>query len=83
MKEKPLQIVEEHLFTESSAVKKSIYNFWDKTLVIIFNDNQIHKYADVDSETFLLYKEFPSKKEAFNKYIKNNFKYTQDIVWKI
>lgn len=83
MEKKPLQIIEEHLITESFTVKKSIYNFWERTLTIIFDDQSIQRHLDVDVDTFEKYKNNESKDTAYQMYIKDNFKSEKIVSWKI
>lgn len=73
--EKNSQHSEDNLKAESFLIKKSIYNFLEKTLIIIFNDQNVYKYVDVDIDTFEKYKNNISKETAYRMYIKNNFKF--------
>jgi hypothetical protein len=74
--EKPKQILEEHLLTEeSSNIKKSVYNHWEKTLTLVFHNDQIYKYLEVDEETFEQYKTHESKGKAHLQMIKGKFEF--------
>jgi hypothetical protein len=74
--EKPLQIIEEHLLTESSSnIKKSIYNHWEKTLTLVFHNGHAYKYLEVDEETFKQYKEHESKGKAHVSLIKEKYEF--------
>jgi phage-related protein len=74
--EKPKQIIEEHLLTEeSSNIKKSVYNHWEKTLTVVFQNDQIYKYLNVDEETFEQYKTHESKGKAHLQLIKGKFEF--------
>ena len=73
---KPKQVVEEHLFTEESTnIKKSVYNHWEKTLTIVFQNDHVYKYLDVDEETFEEYKKHESKGKAHTQLIRGRFEF--------
>jgi hypothetical protein len=74
--EKPKQILEEHLLTEeSSNIKKSVYNHWEKTLTVVFHNDQIYKYLGVDEETFEQYKTQESKGKAHLQLLRGKFEF--------
>ena len=73
---KPKQVVEEHLLTEESTnIKKSVYNHWEKTLTLVFQNEQVYKYLDVDEETFEQYKSYDSKGKAHMSLIKGKYEF--------
>lgn len=73
---KPKQVVEEHLFTEESTnIKKSVYNHWEKTLTIVFQNDLVYKYLEVDEQTFEEYKKHESKGKAHIQFIKGKFEF--------
>lgn len=74
--EKPAQIIEEHLLTEASSnIKKSVYNYWEKTLTIVFQNDQVYRYLNVDEDTFNEYKKHESKGKAHVSLIKGKFEF--------
>jgi hypothetical protein len=74
--QKPKQVVEEHLLTEDSTnIKKSVYNHWEQTLTVIFQNNQTYRYLDVDPQTFEEYKTYESKGKAHQALIKGKFEF--------
>lgn len=74
--EKPIQVIEEHLLTDTSSnIKKSVYNHWEKTLMIVFQNEQVYKYQNVDEETFSEYKKHESKGKAHVSLIKGKFEF--------
>jgi phage-related protein len=74
--EKPAQVIEEHLLTDSSTnIKKSVYNHWEKTLTLVFQNDQIYKYLEVDEETFEQYKAHDSKGKAHMTLIKGKYEF--------
>ena len=76
--EKPSQILEEHLLTESSTnIKKSVYNHFEMTLTVVFQNDQIYKYLDVDPETFDQYKVHESKGKAHTTLIKGKYEFVK------
>jgi hypothetical protein len=73
---KPKQVVEEHLLTEDSTnIKKSVYNHWDQTLTLVFQNDQTYRYLDVDPQTFEEYKTYESKGKAHQALIKGKFEF--------
>ena len=74
--QKPKQVVEEHLLTEDSTnIKKSVYNHWEQTLTVIFQNDQTYRYSDVDPQTFEEYKTYESKGKAHQALIKGKFEF--------
>lgn len=74
--EKPAQILEEHLLTDSSTnIKKSVYNHWEKTLTLVFQNDLVYRYSDVEPETFEEYKNHESKGKAHMTLIKGKHEF--------
>jgi len=73
---KQAQILEEHLLTDlSTNIKKSVYNHWDRTLTIVFQNDLIYKYLDVEPEVFEEYKTHESKGKAHMSIIKGKYEF--------
>lgn len=73
---KPAQILEEHLLTDlSTNIKKSVYNHWERTLTIVFQNDQVYKYSGVEPEVFEEYKAYESKGKAHTSIIKGKYEF--------
>jgi hypothetical protein len=74
--EKPAQIIEAHLLTEDSTnIKRSVYNYWEKTLTIVFQNDQAYRYLGIEPEVFEEYKLHESKGKAHTSLIKGKYEF--------
>lgn len=66
-------LIEQTSMTDSSMIKKAVYNFSASTLKIEFNSGAIYEYSNVDSQTYDEFCRAESQGKFFNEKIKNNF----------
>jgi hypothetical protein len=66
-------LIEQVTTTDSSMIKKAVYNFANNTLKIEFNSGTIYEYANMDPGTYDDFCKAESQGKFFNEKIKNNY----------
>ena len=59
--------------TDSSMIKKAIYNFTTNTLNVEFNSGALYEYSQVDPQIYDEFCKAESQGKFFNEKIKNNY----------
>ncbi len=66
-------LIEQVTTTDSSMIKKAVYNFAANTLKIEFNSGTVYEYANMDQQTYDEFCRAESQGKFFNEKIKNNY----------
>jgi len=66
-------LIEQVTTTDSSMIKKAVYNFSANTLKIEFNSGAVYEYANMDQQTYDEFCKAESQGKFFNEKIKNNY----------
>jgi hypothetical protein len=66
-------LIEQVNTTDSSMIKKAIYNFAANTLKVEFNSGALYEYVNVDPQTYDEFCKAESQGKFFNEKIKNNY----------
>lgn len=70
-------ITEKTITTDSSMIKKAVYNFLTGQLNIEFQSGMVYEYCNVDTVTYDEFCASPSQGKFFNERIKNQFEYSK------
>ena len=66
-------LIEQTSMTDSSMIKKAVYNFTANTLKIEFSSGAMYEYSNVTSNIYEDFCRAESQGKFFNEKIKNNF----------
>ena len=66
-------LIEQITTTDSSMIKKAVYNFTTNTLKVEFSSGSLYEYANVDPQTYDEFCKAESQGKFFNEKIKNNY----------
>jgi len=66
-------LIEQVTTTDSSMIKKAVYNFTTNSLKVEFNSGAVYEYANVDPLTYDEFCKAESQGKFFNEKIKNNY----------
>lgn len=66
-------LIEQMTTTDSSMIKKAIYNFTTNTLKVEFNSGALYEYTQVDPQLYDEFCKAESQGKFFNEKIKNNY----------
>lgn len=66
-------LIEQMTTTDSSMIKKAIYNFTTNTLKVEFNSGALYEYSQVDPQLYDEFCKAESQGKFFNEKIKNNY----------
>lgn len=64
-------LIEQVTTTDSSMIKKAVYNFTTNSLKVEFNSGAVYEYANVDPTTYDEFCKAESQGKFFNEKIKN------------
>lgn len=66
-------LIEQMTTTDSTMIKKAIYNFTTNTLKVEFKSGALYEYQNVDPQTYDEFCKAESQGKFFNEKIKNNY----------
>lgn len=66
-------LIEQVTTTDSSMIKKAMYNFATNSLKVEFNTGALYEYANVDPQIYEEFCKAESQGKFFNEKIKNNY----------
>ena len=66
-------LIEQVTTTDSSMIRRAIYNFATNSLKVEFNSGALYEYANVDPQTYEEFCKAESQGKFFNEKIKNNY----------
>jgi hypothetical protein len=66
-------LIEQMTTTDSSMIKKAIYNFTTNTLKVEFNSGALYEYSQVDPQLYDEFCKAESQGKFFNEKIKNKY----------
>lgn len=66
-------LIEQVTTTDSSMIKKAVYNFTTNSLKIEFNSGAVYEYVNIDPQTYDDFCKAESQGKFFNEKIKNNY----------
>jgi hypothetical protein len=68
-----IMLIEQVTTTDSSMIKRAVYNFASNTLKIEFNSGAIYEYANLEPGMYDDFCKAESQGKFFNEKIKNNY----------
>jgi hypothetical protein len=66
-------LIEQMTTTDSTMIKKAIYNFTTNSLKVEFKSGALYEYQNVDPQTYDAFCKAESQGKFFNEKIKNNY----------
>jgi len=72
-------ILEQSSTTDSSMIKRVVFNFATNSLKVEFNGGALYEYANVDPQLYEDMCKAESQGKFFNEKIKNNYEHTKLI----